>query len=165
QGDRAGAPGRHPHRVRRCPVSGRGHASRRVRLPDQTRRAGKGSRRRIRAGRFRQDLYYRLNEFVIVVPALRERMEDIVYLAERFLAEASMELQRPVRGISDEGVQVLLGYHWPGNVRELRNVIRRAVLLSSDLIEPGHLLPLPANSPEARPVEVSAFLPPGLPLR
>src|SRR5436309_2480362 len=119
----------------------------------------------IRAGRFRQDLYYRLNEFVIVVPALRERMEDIVYLAERFLAEASMELQRPVRGISDEGVQVLLGYHWPGNVRELRNVIRRAVLLSSDLIEPGHLLPLPANSPEARPVEVSAFLPPGLPLR
>src|SRR5881409_544471 len=119
----------------------------------------------IRTGRFRQDLYYRLNEFVIVVPPLRERVEDIVYLAERFLAEASMELQRPVRGISDEAVQVLLGYHWPGNVRELRNVIRRAVLLSSDLIEPGHLLPLPANSPEARPVEVSAFLPPGLPLR
>src|SRR5205809_2833436 len=119
----------------------------------------------IRTGRFRQDLYYRLNEFVIVVPPLRERVEDIVYLAERFLAEASMELQRPVRGISDEAVQVLLGYHWPGNVRELRNVIRRAVLLSSDLIEPGHLLPLPANSPEARPVEVSAFLPPGLPRR
>ena len=119
----------------------------------------------IRTGRFRQDLYYRLNEFVIVVPPLRERVEDIVYLAERFLAEASMELQRPVRGISDEAVQVLLGYHWPGNVRELRNVIRRAVLLSSDLVEPGHLLPLPANSAEARPVEVSAFLPPGLPLR
>src|SRR5881409_797976 len=119
----------------------------------------------IRTGRFRQDLYYRLNEFVIVVPPLRERVEDIVYLAERFLAEASMELQRPVRGISDEAVQVLLGYHWPGNVRELRNVIRRAVLLSSDLVEPAHLLPLPANSAEARPVEVSAFLPPGLPLR
>src|SRR5438132_5347624 len=64
----------------------------------------------IRAGRFRQDLYYRLNEFVIVVPPLRERVEDIVYLAERFLAEASMELQRPVRGISDEAVQVLLRY-------------------------------------------------------
>ena len=119
----------------------------------------------IRTGRFRQDLYYRLNEFVIVVPPLRERVEDIVYLAERFLAEASLELQRPVRGISDEAVQVLLGYHWPGNVRELRNVIRRAVLLSSDLVEPAHLLPLPANSAEARPVEVSAFLPPGLPLR
>src|SRR5436309_1894813 len=65
----------------------------------------------------------------------------------------------------DEAVQVLLRYHWPGNVRELRNVIRRAVLLSADLVEPAHLLPLPANSPEARPVEVSAFLPPGLPLR
>src|SRR5216110_342857 len=121
--------------------------------------------REIRAGRFRQDLYYRLNEFLIFVPPLRERVEDIIYLAERFLAEASMELQRPVRGISDEAVQVLLGYHWPGNVRELRNVIRRAVLLSSDLVEPAHLLPLPANSAEARPVEVSAFLPPGLPLR
>jgi transcriptional regulator with PAS, ATPase and Fis domain len=119
----------------------------------------------IRAGRFRQDLYYRLNEFVIVVPPLRQRMEDIVYLAERFLAEASMDLQRPVRGISDEAVQVLLRYHWPGNVRELRNVIRRAVLLSANLIEAEHLLPLPANSPEARPVEVSAFLPSGLPLR
>src|SRR2546425_741847 len=70
----------------------------------------------IRAGRFRQDLYYRLNEFVIVVPPFRERVEDIVYLAARFLAEASLELQRPVRGISDEAVQVLLGYHWPGNV-------------------------------------------------
>jgi DNA-binding NtrC family response regulator len=114
--------------------------------------------REIRAGRFRQDLYYRLNEFIILVPPLRERTGDIIYLAERFLAEASMELRRPLRGISPEAVQVLLRYHWPGNIRELRNAIRRAVLLSSDLIEPAYLLPLPpSSSVEAPPAEVSAF--------
>ncbi|HEV8616204.1 MAG TPA: sigma-54 dependent transcriptional regulator [Methylomirabilota bacterium] len=122
--------------------------------------------REIRAGRFRQDLYYRLNEFVILVPPLRERIEDIIYLAERFLAEASMELRRPIRGISQEAVQLLLRYHWPGNVRELRNAIRRAVLLSSDLIEPAYLLPLPpSSSSEAPPAEVSAFSPAQLSLK
>ena len=112
--------------------------------------------REIRGGRFRQDLYYRLNEFVILVPPLRERREDIVYLAKRFLAEASMELQRPIREISEEAVQVLLRYQWPGNVRELRNVIRRAVLLSSDLVEPAHLVALLANSSETHPAEAAA---------
>src|SRR5712692_2265797 len=119
----------------------------------------------IREGRFRQDLYYRLNEFVILVPPLRERIEDIVYLAERFLAEASMELRRPIRGISEDAVQLLVRYQWPGNVRELRNVIRRAVLLSSDLIEPAHLLPVPASSSEARPAEMSTSLPAQLSLK
>ena len=113
----------------------------------------------IRAGRFRQDLYYRLNEFVIHVPPLRARPEDIVYLAERFLAEASMELRRPIRGISPEAVEVLLRYDWPGNVRELRNAIRRAVLLSSDLIEPAYLVLPPSRSVEAPPAEVSGLSP------
>ena len=122
--------------------------------------------REVRAGRFRRDFYYRLSEFVIVVPPLRARTEDIIYLAERFLAEASMELRRPIRGISREAVEVLLRYHWPGNVRELRNAIRRAVLLSSDLIEPAYLLPLPPSSGvEAPPADVSAFLPAQLSLR
>jgi DNA-binding NtrC family response regulator len=116
--------------------------------------------RETRAGRFRQDLYYRLNEFVILVPPLRERTDDIIGLAERFLAEASLELHRPIRGISPEAVQVLLRYHWPGNVRELRNAIRRAVLLSSDLIEPADLVPLPPSSGvEAARAEVSAGSP------
>ena len=122
--------------------------------------------REIRAGRFRQDLYYRLNEFLIFVPPLRERVEDIIYLAERFLAEASMELRRPIRGISADAVQLLLRYHWPGNVRELRNAIRRAVLLSSNLIEPAHLVPLPPSSgSKAPPAEGAAFSPDQLSLK
>src|SRR5206468_1826393 len=89
-------------------------------------------------GRFRQDVYYRLNEFVITLPPLRER-DDILHLATEFLAEASMELGRPCRAISEEAAQILLRYPWPGNVRELRNVIRRATLLAADVIEPQQL--------------------------
>jgi len=92
----------------------------------------------VQAGRFRQDVYYRLNEFVITLPPLRER-DDILHLATEFLAEASMELGRPCRAISEEAAQILLRYPWPGNVRELRNVIRRATLLAADVIEPQQL--------------------------
>src|SRR2546422_4537803 len=100
--------------------------------------------REVRAGRFRQDLYYRLNEFAITLPPLRER-DDILHLANEFLPEASMELGRPCRKISEAAAQVLLRYPWPGNVRELRNVIRRAILLASDVIEPEHLSVLPVD--------------------
>jgi DNA-binding NtrC family response regulator len=95
------------------------------------------------AGRFRRDLYYRLAEFVIGVPPLRERREDIPYLARRFAAEAGKELRRPVHGISEAATALLLGHPWPGNVRELRNVIRRAVLVASDVIGPEHLVTAP----------------------
>jgi len=101
------------------------------------------------AGRFRQDLYYRLNEFTITLPPLRERQEDIPSLAKRFLDEASMELKRPVRGLSEEAAALFLRYSWPGNARELRNVIRQAVLLGSDLIRPEHLTALGARDPGA----------------
>src|SRR5205085_11094501 len=104
--------------------------------------------REVRAGRFRQDVYYRLNEFAITLPPLRER-DDILHLANEFLPEASMELGRPCRKISEAAAQVLLRYHWPGNVRELRNVIRRAILLASDVIEPAHLSVIPVDSPPA----------------
>jgi DNA-binding NtrC family response regulator len=93
--------------------------------------------REVRAGRFRQDVYYRLNEFVIALPPLRER-DDILHLANGFLAEASIEFGRSAE-ISEVAAQILLRYHWPGNVRELRNVIRRALLLATDVIEPEHL--------------------------
>ena len=98
----------------------------------------------VRAGRFRQDVYFRLNEFGISLPPLRER-DDILHLANEFLPEASMELGRPCRKISEAAAQVLLRYPWPGNVRELRNVIRRAILLASDVIEPQHLSVLPVD--------------------
>ena len=99
----------------------------------------------VRAGRFRQDLYYRLNEFAITLPPLRER-DNILHLANAFLAEASGELDRPCRHISEAAGQVLLRYSWPGNVRELRNVMRRASLLATDVIEPEHLSVLPIDA-------------------
>src|SRR5437870_2363378 len=104
--------------------------------------------REVRAGRFRQDVYYRLNEFGITLPPLRER-DDILHLANEFLPEASMELGRPCRKISEAAAQVLLRYPWPGNVRELRNVISRAILLASDVIEPEHLSVIPVEASPA----------------
>ncbi len=91
------------------------------------------------AGRFRTDLFHRLNEFKITLPPLRERREDILLLAERFRRETNAELGKQVAGFSPEAQAVLLGADWPGNVRELRNAVRRAVLLSSGIIEPQHL--------------------------
>src|SRR5207247_5660097 len=114
--------------------------------------------REVRAGRFRQDAYYRLNEFAITLPPLRER-DNILQLANRFLAEASTELDRPCRTISEAAAQVFVRYQWPGNVRELRNVIRRASLRATDVVEPEHLSVLPVHAPfgplsgDARPVE------------
>src|SRR5438309_6244706 len=104
--------------------------------------------REVRAGRFRQDVYYRLNEFKITLPPLRER-DDILHLANEFLLVAGLELGRPCRNISEAAAQVLLRYRWPGNVRELRNVIRRAILLASDVIEPEHLSVIPIDSSPA----------------
>lgn len=100
----------------------------------------------IKAGRFRQDLYHRLNEFMIFIPPLRERKEDILHLAKRFLDEANIELKKNVRGFSEEATAFLLSYPWPGNCRELRNVIRRATLLGQDLIGPEHLSGIGLNS-------------------
>jgi DNA-binding NtrC family response regulator len=96
----------------------------------------------VRTGRFRQDLYYRLNEFAIRVPPLRERREDILYIARRFLEEVSMELRIAGGELSEDAAQLLLRYSWPGNARELKNVIRRAALLSSGVITAEHLMAL-----------------------
>ena len=93
----------------------------------------------VAAGAFRRDLYYRLNEFSIHLPPLRDRREDIPYLAGRFLDLTNAELRKEVKGFSGSALEVLSSYLWPGNVRQLRSVIRRAVLLARDLITPGHL--------------------------
>jgi DNA-binding NtrC family response regulator len=81
-------------------------------------------------GKFRQDFYYRLAEFTLRLPPLRERMEDLPLLAQRFLEEAALELRKPVNTISGEAALLLTAHSWPGNVRELRNIIRQAVLLT-----------------------------------
>jgi len=85
-----------------------------------------------KAGKFRQDLYYRLAEFTIQLPALKDRREDILILAKRFREEACVDLKRTVSSISGEAAEMLSGHSWPGNIRELRNVIRQAVLLTPD---------------------------------
>jgi DNA-binding NtrC family response regulator len=84
------------------------------------------------AGRFRQDLFYRLNVVPIRVPPLRERIEDIPPLVERLLAELAARLNRPAPRISDRALAELASYPWPGNVRELRNVLERALILTPD---------------------------------
>ena len=83
---------------------------------------------------FRRDVYFRLNEFTIWVPPLRERQEGTLYLAKRFLDLTNIELQKNVKGFAQLAVDALLAYDWPGNVRQLRSVIRRAVLLADDLV-------------------------------
>jgi DNA-binding NtrC family response regulator len=93
------------------------------------------------AGTFREDLYYRLNGISFTIPPLRARRAEIAPLCRMFLARYTAELGRgsPLR-ISDEALNLLLGYHWPGNVRELRNVIERgAVLCSGEVLFPEHL--------------------------
>lgn len=98
----------------------------------------------IEQGKFREDLYHRLNEFVIYVPALRDCKEDILLYSDHFRQEANRELDREIKGISPEALELLTGYSWPGNLRELRNVIRRSVLFSTEeYITPESLPVLP----------------------
>ncbi len=84
----------------------------------------------VSAGRFRSDLFYRLNVISLRVPALRERAEDVISLADRFLAEARVRNRRPGLQLSPEAANAFATYPWPGNIRELRNAIERAVVLS-----------------------------------
>jgi two-component system, NtrC family, response regulator AlgB len=87
-------------------------------------------RQEIAAGQFRVDLYYRLNVISLRVPALREHMEDLLPLAEKFLVEAGIRNRRAELRFSDEARKAIASHAWPGNIRELRNVIERAVVLS-----------------------------------
>lgn len=84
-----------------------------------------------RSGKFREDLYHRLNEFHIDVLPLRQRRDDIMFFAEHFLRETAAELGRTITGFDPDVVEVFVNYPWPGNVRELKNVIKRAALLST----------------------------------
>jgi two-component system response regulator PilR (NtrC family) len=114
-------------------------------------------------GRFREDLFYRINVIPVQLPALRERREDIPLLAERFLAAFVKQMGKSVTGISREAQRVLTEYHWPGNVRELQNVLERAVALEETPIVLPETLPshvrtptAPAPSPDGGLVSINA---------
>ncbi|MBK9516848.1 MAG: sigma-54-dependent Fis family transcriptional regulator [Anaeromyxobacter sp.] len=105
----------------------------------------------VASGAFREDLFYRLDVVVLSLPPLRQRKEDIPLLAERFLERLSVEMMKPIEGLSAEAMEGLLSYAWPGNVRELRNALERAavvartpVLQLSDLGLPARAEPGPA---------------------
>lgn len=104
--------------------------------------------RAVEEGRFRQDLYYRINVFPIILPALRHRRDDIMLLADHFVAIYSRKMNKKVNRISTEAINMIMAYHWPGNVRELENCIEHAVLMSTDNVIHGFHLPPSLQMPE-----------------
>jgi formate hydrogenlyase transcriptional activator len=109
----------------------------------------------VKDGRFRDDLFYRLNVFPIRVPPLRERRSDIPLLARHFLHKMARKLDKPAHGIDKQSLERLMGYSWPGNVRELQNVIERATILAQgptlSITDPvfTNPPPMPASEPSA----------------
>jgi transcriptional regulator with PAS, ATPase and Fis domain len=94
----------------------------------------------VEEGRFRQDLFYRLNVIAITLPPLRDRREDIPLLVDTVLEQLGAELKRDVEGVSAEAMALLMAHSWPGNVRELRNVLERALVVSTgSILQAGHL--------------------------
>jgi DNA-binding NtrC family response regulator len=115
----------------------------------------------VKAGTFREDLYYRLNVVRLTVPPLRSRAEDIVPLAEFFLGKYGARFKKNFKRIDESAVVLMLGYRWPGNIRELRNVVERAVLLEEGLSLTGAQLRLgddPGAAAEDLPVTLADVL-------
>ncbi len=108
----------------------------------------------VRAGTFREDLYYRLHVFEVFMPPLRERQADILLLADHFVEKVASAQGKDVRRISTSAIDMLTAYHWPGNVRELENAIERAVLVCEGGVIHAHHLP-----PSLQTAEVSGTLP------
>lgn len=98
----------------------------------------------VEMGRFRKDLYYRLNSVELHLPPLRKRGDDIILLAEHFLKQKSHSLK-----LSDDAVEMLMGHTWPGNIRELKSVINRAVLLSKNSIITSDEICIPGKKQES----------------
>ncbi len=114
----------------------------------------------VAGGRFREDLYYRLNVIAITLPPLRDRLEDVPLLVDHFLARFNEENDKAVDRIAPEVMERLLGYHWPGNVRELENAVERSVVLARD--REITLEVLPADLAAAVRIPEAAALPPGM---
>jgi DNA-binding NtrC family response regulator len=117
----------------------------------------------VREGRFREDLFHRLNVISIQLPPLRERKQDIPLLVARFLDQFCRENAKPIRGFTHNAMKLLMDYDWPGNVRELENAVERAVVLSTHEAMDADLLPEVVRSREIAKgvrVQLSEFLPP-----
>jgi two-component system response regulator AtoC len=96
----------------------------------------------VQKGRFREDLFFRLNVIRIDVPPLRERREDLPLLVDHFVQRFNQDFRREIKGVSEEALDLMQRYRWPGNVRELRNVVERIVILEpTDVIQARHLPP------------------------
>ncbi len=115
----------------------------------------------IEEGRFRQDLYHRINEFSIEVPPLRDRVEDLEEFAYHFLKQANAELGKDVKCISNEALDIMKQYQWDGNLRELRNVIRRATLFAENNEISADNLPVLKNKTQKAPEVEDMALQPG----
>ncbi len=111
----------------------------------------------VEKGDFREDLYHRLNEFLIHIPSLEERLEDLVLFADYFLDKANKNLKKEVHGFSDAVWDVFNQYHWPGNLRELQNVIKRAVLLTTTDEVKLEALPKELRNPNKRAEPLEGF--------
>ena len=112
----------------------------------------------IKAGQFREDLYFRLNVVGLTLPPLRERPEDIPALADFFLARHMQEAKRPAMSLSDEAITVMTRYAWPGNIRELENAIARAVVLSPHAVIQPELLALSLQETPTGSAEQASYL-------
>ena len=108
----------------------------------------------MKQGRFREDLYYRLNVFSLFLPPLRERRPDILLLADHFVQKYGTDHGKDVRRIATTAIDMMMSYHWPGNVRELENCLERAVLVCEGGVIHAHHLP-----PTLQTAEVSGTLP------
>lgn len=113
--------------------------------------------RAIAEGKFREDLYHRLNEFNIAMPSLHDRGDDVILFAEHFLAIANASLDRDIKGFTPEAKRLMLDYCWPGNLRQMKNCIRRAALLArGEMIDVGDLdIAADTTTPAPRPLRDS----------
>ena len=112
----------------------------------------------IRTGRFREDLYYRINVFPLHIPPLRERKSDILLLCDHFIEKYNKKNNCTIKRISSNAIDLLMMYHWPGNVRELENCIERSVILSRDDVIHGYHLPPSLQSAESSHTEFRSTL-------
>ena len=113
----------------------------------------------VKQKKFREDLFFRIGEFIVHLPPLRKRVEDITFFSKKFLMETCAELKTQTIDIQDKTMEILKRYPWPGNLRELRSVIKKAIIFSDkDLIKPEHIQFILDDKSKLRDVEISPVM-------